>query len=60
MAAKKYEVGPDGVEWASGHTGTPVEAGAEVELELDDEQETALVAAGWLAETTSSSKRKGG
>lgn len=62
MANKKYEVAPEGVEWASGQAGMPLEAGAEVELELEAEQETALVAAGWLIpeETPTPSKRKGG
>jgi hypothetical protein len=59
MAKKTYAVGDVGAEWASGQLGEPVEAGAEVEMELTDEQETALVAAGWLV-TVDKPKGKGG
>lgn len=53
---KKYEVGQDGVEWASNQAGEALEAGAEVELELDDATETALIAAGWLGEPAKTKK----
>lgn len=48
MAAKKYQVTAEGLEWAQAFLGQPVEEGKSYELDLDKEQETALVAAGWL------------
>jgi DNA-binding PadR family transcriptional regulator len=45
---KKYEVTEEGLEWAQALLQEPVEAGKSYELDLSKQQETALVAAGWL------------
>jgi hypothetical protein len=51
MAKETYKVASeDGAEWAG------VETGEEVELDLDKEKRTALLAAGWL-ETTKGVKK---
>ena len=48
--AKRYKVvSEEGAVFASSRLQEPVEVGQDVELELDhDDQETALLAAGWL------------
>jgi len=58
MAKRKYTVSsPEGAAWATGQAGgVPVEEGAELTLELDADQETAMVAAGWLAPPEPKSK----
>jgi hypothetical protein len=48
MVAKQYEVTGEGLEWAQASLGHPVEEGKSYAFELDSQQETALVAAGWL------------
>jgi hypothetical protein len=58
MAKKTYEVGEAGAEWVSGQLGQPVEAGVEVDMDVTEQQETALVAAGWLV-APDKPKRKG-
>ena len=47
----KYKLAEAGVEWFNREHAdayNPQEAGAEVELELGEDQERALLAAGWL------------
>lgn len=51
MAAKTYEVAdiPEGLAWAQALLPTEeVEPGKSYELELDQQVETAVVAAGWV------------
>lgn len=46
---KKYEVTAEGLDWAQAHLpNQAVEEGKSYELDLTKEQETALVAAGWV------------
>lgn len=53
MAKKKYTVGsPEGAQFA----GIGVAVGDEVHMELPDEQELALLAAGWLEEPKKAGK----
>lgn len=55
MAKHKYEVtSPEGAEFAGAAVGD------EVTLELGDEQETALLAAGWLVKPEAAAAGKGG
>ena len=52
MAKKEYKLAsPEGVSRYAGQQdpdADPVKVGATVELDLDDREETAVVAAGWL------------
>jgi len=58
MAKKSYEIASEeGVRFLSDPASPAPEIGADVELDLTKEQETALIAAGWLAEPK---KKKGG
>lgn len=43
-----YTVNKDGVEWASAYMGAAVKEGDMIVASLEKEQETALVAAGWI------------
>lgn len=56
MTSKAYRVSsPEGAAWAG------VEEDETIEVELEDDRETALIAAGWLTpEKTTKSKTKGG
>ena len=53
---KVFKVNQDGVDFVLSQTGLVVEEGAEVEFELSKDQETALVAAGWLEPTKKKAK----
>jgi len=49
MAAKKYEVTDEGLEWAQAFLNDQsVEKGKSYEFDLSVQQEKAVVAAGWL------------
>lgn len=59
MADKTYTVASEeGATWINATTGEPREVGEQVELELDDGTETALIAAGWLDEPGPAAKKK--
>jgi len=61
MATKKFRVSsPEGAAWTGNALEREVEEQETVELELSEDAERALIAAGWLEHETTKSKAKGG
>lgn len=61
MAGKKYRVGsPEGAAWAAQTLGREVEQDESIELEINEDIERAVIAAGWLEHETKSKAKGGG